>query len=96
MDFDIKKEVGMLSCGPEVALPCDAMGMVYEELAPIQSRIGKPNHMICFIMDVVDNETGESVESICKKVNKVQKHLNTYMEKGYEIKCFGKVYEDIE
>ena len=94
--FDIKKEVDMLSCGPELALPCDAMGMVYEELDPIQSRIGKPSNMICFIMDVIDNETGESIEIICKKVNKVQKHLNTYMEKGYEIKCFGKVYEDIE
>ena len=51
--------------------------------------------MICFIMDVIDNETGESIESICKKVTKAQNNLNIYMEKGYEMKCFGKVYDDI-
>lgn len=94
--FDIKKEVSMLSCGPELALPSDAMSIIYEELAPIRSRIGKPDHMICFIMDVIDNETGESAESICKKVSKAQNHLNAYIEKCYEMKCFEKVYDDIE
>ena len=34
--------------------------------------------MICFIMDVIDNETGESIESICKKVTKAQNNLNIY------------------
>ena len=29
-NFDIKKEVNMLSCGPELALLCDAMGMLYK------------------------------------------------------------------
>lgn len=35
--------------------------------------------MICFIMDVIDNETGESIESICKKVTKAQNNLNIYI-----------------
>lgn len=94
--FDINKEVEMLSCGPELALPCDAIGTMYEELAPIQSRIGKPDNIICFIIKVVDYRTGKKVKSICEKVNKAQNHVNTYIEKGYDMKSFEQVYDDIE
>lgn len=94
--FDINQEVEMLSCGPELALPCDAIGTMYEELAPIQSRIGKPDNIICFIMKVVDYRTGKKVKSICEKVNKAQNHVNTYIEKGYDMKSFEQVYDDIK
>lgn len=94
--LNIENEVTMLSCGPELALPSDAMGILYSDLAPLQSRIGNPSDIICFVMDAVDNETGETIEEIYNEFDKAQTYITDYREKGYDFKCFGYVFENIE
>lgn len=94
--LNIENEVMMLSCGPEVALPSDAMGILYNDLAPLQSRIGNPSDIVCYVMNAVDNETGETIEEIHNEFDKVQTYITDYKEKGYDFKCFGYVFENIE